>query len=88
MAINDLYNDHERRLDTVMGRAQFWAAMRECRDGEGQEHCRTAHDMIQWFREIYGIELQWSDEYVASIKPEVVIVDESKYMIFLLKYTR
>jgi hypothetical protein len=71
-----------------MGRAHFWTAMRECRDGEGQEHCQTAHGMIQWFRETYGIELQWSDEYVDSIKPEVVIVDEAKYMIFLLKYTK
>ena len=88
MAINELYNDYERRLDTVMGRANFWAAMRQCRDGEGREHCRTPRSMHQWFCETYGIELQWSKEELDQIKPEVVIVDEQKYMMFLLKYTR
>jgi len=87
MAVNELYNDHESRLDTVMGVASFWRAMRECRDGEGREHCRTPPSMHQWFLETYGIELQWSKEELDQIKPEVCIVDEQKYMMFLLKYT-
>lgn len=86
--MNELYNNHERRLDTVMGNASFWAAVRECRDGEGRAHCRTTSTTIQWFRETYGVELQLSDEFIDSIKPEVRIVDEQKYMMFLLKYTR
>lgn len=86
MAINDLYNDHERRLDTVMGGANFWASMRQCRDGECREHCRTPRSMHQWFLETYGIELQWSKEEL--IMPEVRIVDEQKYLMFLLKYTK
>lgn len=88
MAINDLYNDHERRLDTVMGVASFWAAMRQCRDGEGREHCKSSRLMHQWFLETYGIELQWSNEEIDTITPEVRIVDEQKYMMFLLKYIR
>jgi len=44
--------------------------------------------MHQWFCETYGIELQWSNEEIDTIKPEVRIVDEPKYMMFLLKYAQ
>jgi len=85
---NELYSDYSTRLNTVMGGAHFWAAMRECRDGEGRPHCKSSRLMHQWFLETYGIELQWSKEELDQIKPEVRIVDEPKYMIFLLKYTK
>ena len=86
--MNELYNSHEQRLDTVMGGAHFWAAMRQCRDSEGREHCQTNLSTFQWFRDTYGIELQLSSEYNDNIKPEVRIVDEQKYLIFLLKYSK
>ena len=86
--MNELYNSHKQRLDTVMGGAHFWAGMRQCRDGEGREHCKTTPTTIQWFLETYGIELQLSNEYMESIKSEVRIVDEQKYLMFLLKYTK
>jgi len=85
---NNLYLDHKQRLDTVIGRANFWAAMRECRDSEGRAHCRTTLTMIQWFRETYGIELQMSADEMYLVDPEVVIVDEPKYLMFLLKYAQ
>ena len=88
MAMNELYKSHKQRLDTVMGGAHFWVAMRQCRESEGREHCRSNLSMHQWFCETYGIELQWSDEKIDQIKPEVRIVDEQKYMMFLLKYTK
>ena len=88
MAINDLYNDHEHRLDTVMGVASFWAAMRQCRDGEGREHCKSSRLMHQWFLETYGIELQMSADEMYLVDPEVRIVDEAKYLMFLLKYAQ
>ena len=84
--MNELYNDHERRLDTVLGDADFWHAMKQCRDGEGHLHCQTPLSMRQWFLETYGIELQFSDQYMDKLKPEVQIADESKYLLFLLKY--
>ena len=85
---DELYNDHERRLDTVMGGANFWASMRKCRESEGRDYCQTNLSMFQWFRDTYGIELQLSSEYTDNIKPEVRIVDEQKYLMFLLKYTK
>ena len=71
-----------------MGGAHFWAAMRQCRDSEGREHCQTNLSTFQWFRDTYGIELQLSSEYTDHIKTEVRIVDEQKYLIFLLKYSK
>lgn len=88
LLMNELYNSHEQRLDTVMGGAHFWAAMRQCRDSEGRDYCQTNLSTFQWFRDTYGIELQLSSEYNDNIKPEVRIVDEQKYLIFLLKYSK
>jgi len=85
---NNLYLDHKQRLDTVLGDADFWHAMQQCRDGEGREHCQTSLLMHQWFRDTYGIELQFSDHDMDKLKPEVVIVDEPKYLMFLLKYAQ
>ena len=85
---NDLYASHKQRLDTVMGSGSFWAAMRLCRDNEGQDYCQTNLSTFQWFRDTYGIELQLSSEYSDNIKPEARIVDEQKYMMFLLKYIK
>jgi hypothetical protein len=85
---NNLYTDHEQRLDTVMGGGSFWAAMRQCRDSEGREHRQTNLEMFQWFRDTYGIELQFSDKHMDALKSEVRIVDEQKYLIFLLKYSK
>ena len=92
--MNKLYASHQQRLNTVMGSgsfwaaAAFWAAMRQCRDSEGRDYCQTNLSMFQWFRDTYGIELQLSSEYNDNIKPEVRIVDEQKYLIFLLKYSK
>jgi hypothetical protein len=85
---NELYSDHSTRLNTVVGGAHFWAAMRECRDGEGRSYCQTSLLMHQWFRDTYGIELQFSDHGMDKLKPEVRIVDEPKYLMFLLKYAQ
>ena len=85
---NHLYSSHERLLDTVLGDADFWWAMSKCKDGEGWEHCQTSLSMFQWFLETYGIQLEWSDEYMGKLKSEVRIVDEQKYLMFLLKYMK
>jgi hypothetical protein len=71
-----------------MGGANFWASMQKCRESEGRDYCQTNLSTFQWFQDTYGIELQLSSEYTDNIKPEVRIVDEQKYLIFLLKYTK
>jgi len=86
--MNELYSSHERRLDTVMGQADFWRAMRECRDAEGQEHCTSTLATIKFFFDAYGIQLALSRHDMDRLSTEYTVVDEQKYLIFLLKYSK
>ena len=87
--MNDLYATPEARLDTILGEVSFWARMQRCRTSEeGQKHCTTDTSMRAWFRNTYGIKLlPGNTVYFDSYNQEVEIVDEQKYMIFLLKWT-
>ena len=81
----DLYSTIESRLDTIMGDADFWVKMQRCRTTEAA-HCQTDVEIMSWFRETYGIQLLPSDVTMIGFLGEVKIVDEEKYMIFLLKW--
>jgi hypothetical protein len=82
--MKDLYSTPEARLDTVLGDADFWVRMQRCRlSEEGVKNCKTDADTWAWFRDTYGIELLISD---SGYSREVNIVDEQKYMMFLLKW--
>jgi hypothetical protein len=85
--MKDLYSTHEARLDTILGDGSFWSRMQRCRTTEGAEHCTTDTDTVTWFRDTYGIELLPSYTQLPGFSKEVNIVDEQKYMIFLLKWT-
>ena len=86
---NDLYKDHNQRLDTVLGDYRFWAMMSQCRKTEGAEACETTAGMFEFFRDTYGIQLKFADsDSIGDLSREVAIVDEQKYMVFLLKYSQ
>lgn len=85
--MKDLYSTPEARLDTILGDAGFWSRMQRCRKLEGFEHCLTDAGTVEWFRDTYGIQLLPSDTHVSGYSREVNIVDEQKYMIFLLKWS-
>ena len=85
--MNELYTTPERRLDTILGNADFWIKMQRARETEGWEHCHQISTMIEWFRNTYGILLMPAHDQIDGFSPEVTIVDEHKYMLFLLKYT-
>ena len=85
--MKDLYSTPEARLDTILGDAGFWVMMQRCRNTEGLDHCKTEADTRAWFRDTYGIELLTSDTHLSGYSREVNIVDEQKYMIFLLKWS-
>jgi hypothetical protein len=83
--MKDLYSTPEARLDTVLGDADFWVRMQRARSSEeGEKNCKTDADTWAWFRDIYGIELLLIPN--SGYSREVNIVDEQKYMIFLLKW--
>ena len=86
MANNDLYSTPEARLDTVLGDAVFWSRMQKCRNTEGAEHCQSYTSTMTWFRDTYGIQLLASDTDIDGYSHEVNIVDEQKYLVFLLKF--
>jgi hypothetical protein len=54
---------------------------------EGVKACATTAGMIEWFRNTYGIRLMLSDQMADAIASTVEIVDEQKYMMFLLKWS-
>jgi hypothetical protein len=82
-----LYSTPEARLDTILGDATFWRKMQRARSTEGAEACTTTAGMIAWFRDTYGIQLMQSNDTIDAIASTVSIVDEKKYLVFLLKYT-
>ena len=84
--MKDLYSTPEARLDTILGDGTFWSRMQKCRKTEGAEHCGTEADTLTWFRDTYGIQLLPSDTHLSGYSRDVNIVDEQKYMIFLLKW--
>jgi hypothetical protein len=87
--MKDLYSTPEARLDTILGDNSFWGRMQRCRTSEeGQKHCTTDTDMRAWFRDTYGIKLlPGNTVHINSYSHEVEIVDEQKYIIFLLKWS-
>lgn len=86
--MKDLYSTPEARLDTVLGEVSFWSQMQRCRTSEeGKKHCTTGLGTIVWFRDTWGIQLLPSDDTIFGFQRQVNIVDEQKYMIFLLKWS-
>ena len=86
--MKDLYSTSEARLDTILGEVSFWARMQRCRTSEeGEKNCRTGADTVTWFRDTWGIQLLPSDDTIFGFQRGVNIVDEQKYMIFLLKWS-
>jgi len=87
MEMKDLYATSEARLDTLLGEVSFWAQMQRARlSAEGKENCKTDVATMAWFRDTWGIQLLPSDTRLNGYSQEVKIVDEEKYMIFLLKW--
>ena len=85
--MKDLYSTPEARLDTILGDSSFWARMQKCRmSKEGQKNCVTTAAAVKWFRDTYGIQLLHSDDDLDGFRREVNIVDEKKYLVFLLKF--
>jgi len=58
---------------------------------EGVKACASTAGMIEWFRDTYGIQMLLSDSGIdaiaSTVESTVEIVDEQKYMMFLLKWS-
>ena len=91
-----IYRDHSSRLDTVgsfnQGTIAFWAAVRlASRDymlsNLDQPNAFNKWTQFgEWFLENYGVKLHLTDG--GFYNQDIDIVDQDKYLMFVLKYIR
>lgn len=90
-----LYSN-EQRLNTLASVTKeavtFWQAAAQARkdfdtgDYHGPYAEPTNDRFIEWFKNTYGVQLKRID--TGELKLDYTVVDESKYTMFLLKYTK
>lgn len=85
-SLKDLYTTQDRRLDTVLDRSHvdFWRMLRRAKPASITDPYETAKYALEEF----GVKLTvtTSDFGAVGYAPEAEIVDEQKYLVFLLKY--
>ena len=80
----DLYNTHAARLDTIIGGdASHYIRLRRCKEEYDQEAREL--NFVDYVKEQYGIELEWGNDN--GIGLDYAVVDEKKYMVFVLKFS-
>lgn len=80
---DNLYSNHEQRLNTVVGdSAAIWAKI-GLANQEYQSGNINQCDFASWLQATYGIKINYSD---GVVNLEYEIVDEAKLLIFLLRY--
>jgi len=87
MSENKLYDSHRARLDTVLGgNVEFYAGLKQARDLWSLDHAdQPVEDFLLYLEDTYGIQMS-TQENMSGIDTEYGIVDEKKYMIFVLKF--
>ena len=87
---DEYYNSAEARLDTVVGKHTYWemlkSANQEYYSKRGIPIGATLLSFEDYMKEMYGIVVE-SDRR-GNILPTHTIVDEKKYLIFLLKHNK
>lgn len=86
--LKDLYTTQDDRLDTILdrGHVDFWRMLRKAKPAELTDPYKVSEYVLAEF----GVELTvtTSDFGAVGYAPEAKIVDEQKYLVFLLKYQR
>jgi hypothetical protein len=76
-AIEALHSDRKRRND-------FWATLKKLRDEFQNEHTNfDAYEFEEWITDKYGIKLNFVE---GNIGGDYQIVDEQKYILYVLKF--
>jgi len=85
--LKDLYATPESRTDTILdrGNAIFWRALRRAL---GELDLKDPEEVIKFTIEEFGVELELTRNEIGheGFKPQARVVDEQKYLIFLLKH--
>ena len=84
--LKDLYATEDRRLDTILDRSHvdFWRMLRRAKPAS----ITDPYETVKYALEEFGVKLTvtTSDFGAVGYAPEAEIVDEQKYLVFLLKY--
>lgn len=84
--VNHLYDTPDQRLNTMLGRSDvdFWRKLRKLKS----EIDLGGLEFQDWLVEEYGVKLTLTSNTAGQTgyDPQAEIVDEQKYLIFLLKY--
>lgn len=85
MTNNHLYTDAEKRIDTIMGRNQYWLLLRRIKEEWMLKESThdTELDFGEYLTEYYGIRLQYID---GNISDTPHITDEHLYLLAILKF--
>ena len=84
--LKDLYATTEDRIDTLLDRSDvaFWRALRKAMSDTG---LKDPEEVMHYVVEEFGVQLEMSKNSAGlGFVPRAEIVDEQKYLIFLLKY--
>jgi hypothetical protein len=83
---DEYYQNRNSRLNTVIGNeSELWTKIISARDEYEREHGQqhTQEYFHLWLVNTYGIELRFQEGMVSL---NARIVDEGKYMLFLLRW--
>ena len=84
--LKDLYATEDRRLDTILDRSHvdFWRMLRRAKPADLTDPYKVAEYTLAEF----GVKLTVTSGDFGGLgyAPEAEIVDEQKYLVFLLKY--
>jgi hypothetical protein len=85
-SLKDLYATQEDRIDTILDRRDvtFWRCLRKAKPANTTD----PYEIAKYVLDEFGVELIITIGEFGGIgyAPEAKIVDEQKYLIFLLKY--
>ena len=87
-SLKNLYATPEDRIDTILDRrnARFWTALRKAMHSL-EENITDPEAILEYVREEFGVELELSEGSLGlGFKPTAKVVDEQKYLIFILRH--
>ena len=87
MSHDKYYESHRARLDTIIGEnVGFYAGLKQARDLWGREYPdQPVEDFLIYLEDTYGIQMS-ARQKMSGVDTEYHIVDEKKYMLFVLKF--
>ena len=82
---NHLYSSKDARLSTLFGDIGFLGKIRRARDEYELTHTYDVELFLAWMEAQYGIKITQNEN---GLTADYTIVDEQKFLLFELKFTK